>query len=270
MALESSPEPISYIGVSGVVSPEQQLWIRDALQPAVEKGRQVLLGVKAVHNTQWWDRKNKYGPDHYPIGDQITTSLGPLEEYEMGIAQVYLDLKDARENGIKHYKEKFIERLLARSASWLTGVQFDMLPWHRYDQTNFLQAVSDEVPHVLIQCYGGIMKTKTPEQVVEILKRYQGIVTHVLFDASHGQGKVLDTEGLKPYVDAASELKGLGIGVAGGLDEHVVRSQGFRDLLAHYPALSFDAEGGLRHERKGPLVREKTEAYLEAASVVIS
>lgn len=270
MSLESTPRPASYIGVSGVVSPEQQHWIRQALQPAVAEGRHILLGVKAVHNTQWCDRENKYGSDHYPVGDQITGSLKAPTDYEMGIAQVYLDLKEAREQGIRNYKERFIEKLLARSASWLTGIQFDMLPWHHYDQSDFLQYVSTEVPEILLQCYGGMMRTKNPEQIAETLKAYQGLVTHVLFDASHGRGKVLDVEALKPYVEAASMLEGISVGVAGGLNADVIRSPEFRSLLEQYPHLSFDAEGGLRQDKKGLLDRKLTEAYLNAASSLVA
>lgn len=265
--------PVPYVGVSGVVSPEQQRWIHEAAQPIIDSGRQLLLGVKAVHTTHWLEEPNTYGPEHYPVGDDITTSMSKLQDGEMGVAQVYLDLKEARLKGEKGYEEDFIEKLLGRNSAWLSGIQFDMLPWHKDDYSDLLQLIKDanSTPHdVLLQCYGKIMNQHSPAQIKELLKQYEGLADYVLLDASHGQGKRLDVEQLKPYIDELYGVDGIGLGIAGGLDAQIV-AQELPALLADYPDLSFDAEGRLRLPETGTyrLDQPTTAQYLQAAAKVI-
>lgn len=266
--------PVPYVGVSGVVSPEQQRWIREAAQPIIDSGRQLLLGVKAVRTTHWLEKPNTYGSEHYPVGDDIATSMLELRDGEMGIAQVYLNLKKARQAGEKGYEQKFIKKLLGRDAAWLSGIQFDMLPWHKDDYSKLLQLIKDDspIPHdVLLQCYGKIMQQHSPTQVRELLKQYEGLADYVLLDASHGQGKRLDVEQLKPYIDELYGIDGVGLGIAGGLDASVVADE-LPVLLMDYPNLSFDAEGRLRlPEQTGShkLDQTTTTQYLQAAAEVI-
>lgn len=262
--------PVPYVGVSGVVAPEQQQWVHEAAEPILEKGRKLLLGVKAVHKTHWLEQENKYGPYHYPVGSSITTSLSRLSEGEMGVAQVYLDLKQAAIDGEQRYEERFVEKLLGRNASWLTGIQFDMLPWHQHDYTQLLQMIKDRDHEVLLQCYGKIMEQHSPSDVKELLKKYSGLVDYVLLDASHGQGKRLDVEQLQPFIAELSAIDGVGLGIAGGLNAKVVLQE-LPALLAQYPDLSFDAEGNLRLPENGEsaLDRNTTTQYLQAAAQVI-
>lgn len=265
--------PVPYVGVSGVVSPEQQRWIHEAAQPMIDNGRQILLGVKAVHKTHWSEIENKYGPEHYPVGDDIAISISELQDGEMGVAQVYLDLKEARSSGIDSYEEEFINKLLGRNSMWLSGIQFDMLPWHKDDYSKLLQLIKDDspIPHdVLLQCYGKIMQQHSPAQIRELLKQYEGLVDYVLLDASHGQGKRLNVEQLKPYIDELYGIDGIGLGIAGGLDARIV-AQELPALLADYPELSFDAEGKLRLPETGSykLDQATTTQYLQSAAKVI-
>lgn len=267
MSVETPLKPRPYVGVSGVVSPEQQVWIRDAAVPITEKGRRLLIGVKAVDKNHWLEIRNKYGPYHYPVGDAISHSVSKLSKNEIAVAQVYLDHEAAADRGDKDYEVRFIDKLLGRCA-W-TGIQFDMLPWHEIDYTALFERIKQQAPLILLQCHGDIMKTHTPEQVVELLKPYNGLVDYVLFDASHGKGITLDTNALEPFVDAASGLSDIGLGVAGGLNAQVIQSPEFIHLLQDYPELSFDAEGGLRPNKMGALDQETTENYLSAAGRVI-
>lgn len=264
-------KPTPYVGVSGVVSPEQQLWIREEAEPIVAKGRQLLLGVKAVHKTHWLEVENKYGRDHYPVGSDITRSLGELSDDEMGVAQVFLDRKAAKNEGIKEYEKKFIEKLIARKAAWLTGIQFDKLPWHETDYTDLFAFIKSDQPRtVLLQCHGDIMDQYKDDisGLTELLKGYYGLVDYILFDASHGQGRELNPDALKPFIEAASNLEGIGVGVAGGLDQRAVLSR-LPALLREYPELSFDAEGRLRHDAQGVLDERWTRNYLQVAGHVI-
>jgi hypothetical protein len=261
------PKPVPYVGVSGVVSPEQQQWIRETAQPIIDRGRALLLGVKAVHKNHWLEIENKYGPEHYPVGKDIGGSVESTSEDELLVAQVYLDLQAAAQEGESNYEVRFIDKLLGRAA-W-TGVQFDMLPWHENEYTGLFGRIKKEAPLVLLQCHGDIMQKLSPHKVSELLRSYTGLVDYVLFDASHGKGVTLNPDALEPFVDAASELTGIGVGVAGGLDERTVLSPEFQKLLAHYPDLSFDAEGKLRPEGKGALDQDATRAYLASAARVV-
>lgn len=263
----SRPRP--YVGVSGVVSAEQKRWIREAARPIVEdKGRVILLGVKAVHKTHWREMTNKYGRDHYPVGHNIAGALGTLSPGEMGVAQVFMDIAEARKDGIDRYNERFVKKLLGYNAAWLTGIQFDRLPWDRYDYTKFLTTVKDEIPTTILQCHGAIMDRLSPQEIVERLKRYEGLFDYVLFDGSEGRGIPMNPDKLEPYVDAAYSLAHIGVGVAGGLDQVTVISK-LQTLLNTYPNLSFDAEGGLRPGKRGALDIGKTQQYLHVAAQVI-
>ncbi len=47
--------PKPYVGISGVVNPVQQIELRGFAGDLQRSGRQLALGVKAVHKTQWLD-----------------------------------------------------------------------------------------------------------------------------------------------------------------------------------------------------------------------
>lgn len=264
----SRPRP--YVGVSGVSSPKEQEHIRKVVQPIIDKDRATLFGVKATHGPQWLEQRSAlsgYSKTHYyPVGKKIKKSLNPLSKNEMGIAQVHLDPIAAAKEGIREreYEKRFIEKLVARRAVWLSGVQFDRLDWDTYNYTELLQQVKNEVGTVILQCHGEIMQRHTPGQVVERLKLYEGLVDHVLFDASEGRGIPMQPQKLKPFVNAVYSIPDLGVGVAGGLDDRYIISR-LGTLLSDFPDLSFDAEGKLRADDKKKLDKAKIARYLRAA-----
>jgi len=268
-----SERPGAYVGVSGVVSREQQVQLRDAAQPLASINRRLALGVKAVHKTQWLDIENKYGRDWYTVGDEICDVVVADNDGEMRVAQMFLDVNEAERQGIENYESRFVSRLMGRAATWLTGVQFDLLPWHVKDYRPLFEEMRERNPKVdiILQCQGPIMTELGPQKAAKRLDLYRPYLTHALFDASHGTGAMMDPSALRPFVEEAYQRKWLGVGVAGGLNKNVVE-QALPELLNDFPDLSFDAEGQLhQHAREADksLNMKIVRDYLETSATVI-
>ena len=152
MGIEKRP----YIGVSGVVNIDQQFKLQDAWRELpVSHERDLLLGVKAVHNTQWLDRENKYGPTWYPVGDvRFVNALFGKQEGVKGTAQIYLD-PEAIAN-TPTYAERFVDRIQQRGWAWLQALQFDMLPYDNGDITpwhDLLEGIRANQLETIVQCH---------------------------------------------------------------------------------------------------------------------
>jgi len=168
---------------------------------------------------------------------------------------------------------------MERGKQWLTGIQFDRLPWHT-DPTlvDFLQSLhSRYFPlFVILQCDSRAMNALGPKGSAQKLGEYAaaGAIDSVLFDGSSGKGIPMDTEYLRPFLDEAhsnTDLARVDIGVAGGLDAETVRAV-MPELLTHYPGLSWDAEGKLHPVTANgsrPLDLSVAAAYIQASSDVI-
>lgn len=242
----SRPKP--YVGVSGVVNPEQQAVLRRAALPLEKVGRSLAIGVKAVRKTQWHDTENKYGAEWYPVGEAISGCVVASDDRELRVAQIFLDQKEARQCSEENYEKCFIDKLLGRAGLSLNGIQFDMLPWDSEWHGGVLGHIRKSQPDykIILQAHKAQMEQHGPSELIDRLKPYacNGLVDYVLFDASHGTGTELDIETLKRFVDEAYTRTNLGVGIAGGLDAGVVARQ-LPAILKNYPDLSFDAEGKL-------------------------
>lgn len=240
---------LPYIGISGVNGGREQrtlelLW--DTL--GLHEQRRLLLGVKAVHKTQWLDTPNKYGTAWYPVGEQAFhhALLSKGESY--GVAQMYLEPTAIAAD--PEYAQAFVDRTIERGKHWLNAIQFDMLP---YDQTDaalwrtLFDRIHEQNVDVIVQCHKRAMAAG-PKATVEQLKSL-GPVDYVLFDASHGRGIEMNPDALLPYLDAAAGDQTLagnrtGLGVAGGLNVETVMRHIPR-VLSKFPDTSWDAEGNL-------------------------
>lgn len=268
-----SERPKPYVGVSGVVSPEQQRKIQEAAEPLYLVGRQLALGVKAVRKTQWLDTENTYGPSWYPVGDTIVNTLGTEWSQELRVAQIYLDHVAAIRAKEQDYERAFVDKLMGRAGRMLNALQFDMLPWDTRAYTDLFLHIKQTYPDtaIILQAHKQQMQQHGPQELARRLKWYPGQVDYVLFDASHGTGQRMDTGALLPFVTEAYRCTSLGIGVAGGLNAEVV-TEDMPRLLEIYPDLSFDAEGQL-HKNQNPedraLNMDSTVSYLAAAAEVV-
>ncbi len=266
--------PKPYIGISGVVSPEQQHQLVEQFTNLnLGNERRLALGVKAVHKTQFMDIENKYGREWYPVGEKaFASALEPSADY-LGVAQVCFDasfVHDAK------YRDELVARIQRRGAGWLDAIQFDMLPWH--DEPMMLEWVervkSETGMQILLQAHGETMKMLGPDRTARMLGHHAHAVDYVLFDASHGKGVELSTTSLLPFLDAAyssEALTGVGVSIAGGLNANVVRRH-LPETLDRYPDVSWDAEGQLHpiDERgKRPIDMNAAEQYLAASQEVL-
>ena len=152
MSIEKRP----YIGVSGVVNIDQQFKLQDAWRELpVSHERDLLLGVKAVHNTQWLDRENKYSPTWYPIGEtDFASAMRGGQDGTKGTAQIFLDPEAIAEDPF--YAERFVDRIQQRGRSWLQAMQFDMLPYDNGDLTpwhDLLEGVRANQLETIVQCH---------------------------------------------------------------------------------------------------------------------
>jgi hypothetical protein len=267
------PEP--YVGISGIISAEQQ-WQVESLANQAMLDRNLLLGVKAAHKTQFLDVDNKYGPDWYPVGPEQFELAATRQGRRLGtmaIAQAYFDVEYVGNPG---YRELFAKRIFERGAGWIDGIQFDMLPWQTgTEMLDFLAGLKEKYgTAILLQCHGDAMRELRPEEVVHKLEPYAPVLDYVLFDASHGRGEPMNTRRLKQYLTeayASDDLETVGFAIAGGLDGESVR----RDLPAlvwTFPDISWDAEGRLHPGEPGkprPLDMEVVQDYLQASSNIL-
>lgn len=268
-----------YIGVSGVVRPEQQEMLESMYRVLeLEQTERILaLGVKAVHKTQFLDIENKYGPDWYPIGaESFSKALNPsfANSNTIGVAQTYLDAEHVTD---AKYRKEFVSRISKRGNKWIQGIQFDLLPWHADDAVlGFLADVKEEYGvQVFLQCHSEAMQELGPKGVTNQLTHYEDVVDYVLFDASHGTGKRLDATALEPFIEQAYEsfdIAKTGIALAGGLNADVVRED-LPQIVVKYPDISWDAEAQLHiQNEKGerPLGMWVTREYLQASASILA
>lgn len=84
-----------------------------------------------------------------------------------------------------------------------------------------------------------------PQEVVERLRDYEGVVQRVLLDRSMGRGLGMDSAELIPFARAIKEaFPDFGLVVAGGLGPDSIGL--VEPLIREFPDVSIDAEGRLR------------------------
>jgi len=275
--MEKIKRPESYIGISGVINPEQQTELEgfaDSLGFSSLR-RRLMLGVKATHKTQFMDIENKYGADWYPVGENIKDTITPRTENNnsLYIAQAYFDIDLV---GDQQYRDDFSRKIFERGATWIDGIQFDMLPWHTHPaMIQFLESLKQQYDaKIFLQCHKNAMDELGPDGVVEKLKDYAHTIDYALFDSSHGTGTKLDVDKLQSFIEpayASTDLQSIGLAIAGGLNGDIVRSE-LPAILSNYPDLSWDAEGQLHPATPSgarPLNMKVVQEYLANSADVI-
>ncbi len=265
--------PPEYIGISGVVSIDQQLQLEAQFgRTDLARSRQLQLGVKATHKPQYLDTENRYGKEWYPVGDGIERAL-EFSSNTMGVAQVFFDEEQLHNMS---YRDVFMKKLLGRTAhSWLTGLQFDRLgDWCADPQIAY--DVINKIPNgltTILQCQAELLEQYIPQEVADALVALPR-VDYVLFDASGGRGVPMDSEQLLPFIEQVYgdiRLGATNVAVGGGLDAEVVAAK-LPILLKKFPQLSWDAEGKLHPLKDSgmrPLDMEYCREYIEASAAVV-
>ncbi|MCA9327280.1 hypothetical protein KDA14_02005, partial [Candidatus Saccharibacteria bacterium] len=280
---EGRPRP--YVGVSGVVNNKntlpsgqtviepQDLFVEAYANRAglFETNRMLALGVKATHVTQFQDRVNQFGPEWFPVGDELTNALraNRTNPDVLAVAQIYPSKYHISNS---EYRRVLVERVAERGKGWLQAIRFDMLPWQGNE--GMLQFVSDVREdydvQTILQCHKTAMEELGPKGVVRKLTRYARALDYVMFDASHGTGERMDPARLEAFLYeayASTRLRNVNFVVAGGLDAHVVRED-LPALITKYPDLSWDAESKLHplnNVGKRPLQMDMVKEYLRAS-----
>lgn len=262
-----------YVGVSGVVNPAQHRELYRIVEPYLHTtGRDLGIGIKATHKPQYDDTENKYGRLWYPVGDEITgVADETLQQHTLNIAQTYLEPEFIATDPL--YPRKFFTKLTDRTEGYLDALQIDMLQYQ--DDPRGYQPVFREMAitglMTIVQCHKAAME-KGPMQAVIDLKRLTdgGRVNYVLFDASHGTGKEMDTTHLASFLAHAYNDPdfadfGTNFGIAGGLSDTSVATL-LAKILPEFPEVSWDAEGKLHSAKSeggdGSLDMERTRGYL--------
>lgn len=255
-----------YVGVSGVGSPEQQAHITANFNAHGLRrcGRTALLGVKATTRIQVDEIPARRGDDWYPVGDRLRDVLQKSDD-TINVLQLYAD----EWTNLSERTLPLMENSLERSHAWLDGLQYDMLPWFDHDVSlEIIERYAEAVDGpVILQCYGDIMRSKTPHVVMERLKRVEEFVTHVLFDASEGRGELMEADALSVWIES---LQGSSMGIlpviAGGLHAEAVH-QVLPVIARRFDDISWDAESSLHTD--DILDNAKVDRYLQASAAVL-
>lgn len=269
-----------YIGVSGVVNPEQQMELVEYADDALKNlGRKLALGVKATHKSQYSLEGTKYGSEWFHVGDEISGALD-LRVGTWNILQTYLSPEELAKS--QKYPQKFFKKLQKRTSSYSDAVQIDMLRYEADPERyrHVVDAMALTGLDIIIQCHGHAMESG-PKRALESMKRLIGshTVSYILFDASHGNGKQMDNTALMSFLQQAYNDRdflgrGTNFGIAGGLHGDNV-AELLDDVLIDFPEVSWDAEGRLHNKLpsdggNGRLDMGKTKSYLQASIDVLS
>lgn len=267
----------SYVGVSGVVSPETQASLESIYNQVglADNNRILALGVKAVHKTQFLDIENNYGKDWYPVGEESFTSAlrhNNSNPQTIAVAQTHLDLGSVES---AEYRKAFTDRIIRSGKPWLQAIRFDMLPWHINNETlNFIEEfkIANEDLQIFLQVHRYAMTELRPKDVIRRLGSIRP--DYLLFDASQDTDTTANIAALRPYIaeayDSLDSTK-TGITIAGGLDGHVVREE-LPVVVDEFPSISWDAEDRLhpaRPDSTRPLDLPTVKDYLQASADIL-
>jgi hypothetical protein len=235
-------------------------------------GRLVLLGVKGCNN-QYHDQPNNRGDIWYPVGERIAEVITRPRNYELPVLQA--DFGNDSDN--IDLIQQATDLMLDRTAAWIRGVQYDSFPWDSPKHTAYMRRLKSTHPalKLIVQCTGPMMKQYGAKGICQLLAERNDFIDYALFDSSCGQGKPLDPEMLRSFVNEAyssDELATMNFGVAGGLSGDSVTMYRLRVLLSEYPELSFDAESRLHFpggQFGGKLMPEAVKGYLAVSGELL-
>jgi hypothetical protein len=163
--------------------------------------------------------------------------------------------------------ETNLSRAIGYGGVYLHALQLDMV-WP--DPGGVAEAVhrSRKMLQVILQINSVAIAEcdNSPQQVVQALDNYDGVIHRVLIDRSMGRGLGMDAIGLLPYIHAIREcFPNLGITVAGGLGPDTMHL--VEPLVKEFPDISIDAQGKLRPSGNAldPIDWDMAEKYLVSA-----
>ncbi len=242
-----------YIGVTGFMSRNE---IEEALRIVPHSVYRLMVGVLMSCKTLRGEQ-NKW-PNRYPRKETI-------QDIFMDSQQT-LNLIHYSTDQPKGLAEQLIE-ITKLAGPYLDGFQLN-ISWPSVES---LKEYWEKYPEkILILQIGrrALSKIESLEQFKEILAAYQPMISGVLIDESCGTGRIFNSERALHYLQAASEVPGLGLGVAGGLCASTLDL--LYPIIEKFPDISIDAEGGLRSSMpEDALSTSSMEGYLKEAFLML-
>jgi hypothetical protein len=168
------------------------------------------------------------------------------------------------------YQEQDFAKSLDIARSWagyfLDAIQLDMI----WPNPGVLAEFRDKNPKVqlILQIGANAFEAieNDPLELIKRLKTYGQALDYVLLDKSMGQGKLLNANGLMPYLEILSiERPDLGLIVAGGLGPETLHLA--HPIIEKFPNISLDAQARLRPSQSAldPIDWDLASLYLEQA-----
>lgn len=272
----TNERPAAYVGVGSVVGPDAERQLVNVAKYLAMSQSDLMLGisVNATHAAQMMDKVDPRGagPAWNPVGEEeYKTALagGHIEDGVMSIARVQLDHDHAPNPG---YRDFFVDRVLARSASWADAVQVSGFELGTGDQDSWALAATQRVEQfneTVIRIAGfelPSLELLSDEEMQEVVKQqFARVALHADYIALHA--KEIDVDAARTLLDivyTTPELDGVGFVVEDS------ETKGTLQLLKEYPNLSTYAEQSHRpatptSEKKHSLDIEKARQYVEAA-----
>jgi hypothetical protein len=128
----------------------------------------------------------------------------------------------------------------------INALQLDMVWPDPYQIEKAIRSINKEIDIILQVGKNAFEEANNdPEEIIDRVKRYLGIIDYMLLDKSMGRGVGMDANSLIPFIQALKkECPELGIAVAGGLGPHTMHLA--EPIINIYPDISIDAQGRLR------------------------
>lgn len=242
-----------YIGVTGFMSKDE---VNEALKIVPDSGYYLMVGVLMSSKTLG-GRTNKW-PNRYPKKESISNIF----------------INSQKTLNLIHYSTDQPEMLCQQlmtitklAGPHLDGFQLNMA-WPPHSELRMYYEAHPEKILILQIGNKALLEIESLERFRELLEFYQPMISGVLIDESGGTGKLLDINRATYYLQAASEVIDLQLGVAGGL--HAKTLDCITPLAEKFPGLSIDAEGGLRTPQpEDRLCIKKMVGYIQEAYLLL-
>ena len=167
----------------------------------------------------------------------------PLSEIFIQDPRVFNVLHYADYDGGTHHLDGDFGGFLDKHAGYIDAIQLDMI----WPEPTLIEMIDEiEAIKVILQvgrdAFEGI--EHDPNRLISRLRGYETL-DGVLLDCSGGEGRALDAEFMRPFVEAIStHIPTLRVTVAGGLGPNTLCL--VESLLRQFPDISIDAQGRLR------------------------
>lgn len=181
-----------------------------------------------------------------------------------------------------HYNSKEMSTLSEQVSKLFAGIYDERLC--RSLQLNIVwpdacqvRMIKDKFPEmqIVFQASHKAMEGKSPKEIAEGIKNYNGCLSYVLIDPSGGRGLPFDLESSLALYSELNELDNLTVGFAGGFSGENAAKR-LEELIKKTGSSSFciDAEGGLRDKITDGygddlLNMGKVREYLQSASAIL-